>query len=180
VDARKHDLLISPLFQLFEMLKDLARGKTPGYSSGMRNDAIGTAAITPILDLQKCPRVLTEGMERLIQEEGFLLNIFHLDLRGLASFHEGNEVSDMILLSISEEIVHPFDLRKARRIDLGITSGDNEQGMGIGPVSPSNHLPRLNISPMGHGTGVNNRNISPFTEGNDPVSFFFEGFDKGF
>jgi len=27
---------------------------------------------------------------------------------------------------------------------------------------------------MGHGAGVNNRNISLLAEGNDPVSFFFE------
>src|SRR4030042_7137640 len=162
------------------MLKDLSRGKTPGYSSGMRNNAVGTAAITPILDLQKSSRVLTEGMERRIRKEGFLLNILHLDLRQLASFHEGKKMSDMILLSISEKVVHPFDLRKPCRIDLDITSGYDEQGMGIGPASPSDHLPGLKVSPMGHGAGINNRDISLFAEGNDPVSFFFEGLDEVF
>jgi hypothetical protein len=162
------------------MLNDLSRGKTPGYSSGMRNNAVGTAAITPILDLQKRSRVLTERMKRRFRKEGFLLNILHLDLGQLTSFHKGKEMSDMILLSISEKVVHPFDLRKPSRIDLDITPGHDEQGMGIGPASPSDHLPRLKFGSMGHGAGVNNRNISLLTERDNPVSFFFEGLEEGF
>jgi hypothetical protein len=74
----------------------------------MRNDAIGTISIAAILNLQEGPGVTTKGIEGGFGKLRLLLNIGNLDPWKFASLHQGKEVRDLTLFSISQEIVYPF------------------------------------------------------------------------
>ena len=93
VNAGEYGFLISLLFQLVRCSRTFSGSKASRPPSRIGNDAVGTAGVTSILDLQKGAGVMVEGKKRNIRKEGFFPNIVRLDLGQFPSLHEGKKVS---------------------------------------------------------------------------------------
>src|SRR4030042_1489395 len=85
-----------------------------------------------------------------------------------------------MFLPISQKIDYPLRLRKCLRVNLGVTTGHDEERIGAEAKSLSNHLPWLEIGTMGNRAGVDDGDIRQVSERDGLVSLVFQGIDDGF
>jgi hypothetical protein len=142
---------------------------------GVGNDAIRTISIAAILNLHEGPGVTMKRIDGGFGKLCLLLNITNPHPWEFAFLHQGKEVRDLTLFSISQEIVYLFHLQEGIRFHLGITSGHDDQGVRVGLESSPDHLPRLKISPMRDRTGVDDGDIHPLSKGGEGIAFLFQG-----
>jgi hypothetical protein len=145
----------------------------------MRDDAVRTTGIASVLNFEECPCVPMERMERGFEETVFFLNIGYPDRRKFAPLDLGKEITKMRLFHIPQHMRHPLNLCDSVRFHVCITSGDNEKRFRAGSGSSPSHLPRLKISAVGDGAGVDNSDIRRFSKRDKAVSLLLQGSHQG-
>jgi hypothetical protein len=119
-----------------------------------------------------------ERVERDIQKKPLLLNVGCLDPWVLTALHQREKIGDLALLAISQDTSYSLNGRNCLRGHLGIASGYNDQRFRIESEGPSDHLPRLKVSPVGNRTGIDDSDIYPVSKGDEVVSSLFQGSHK--
>jgi len=133
---------------------------------GIRHDAIGAMSITSILDLQKGPGKLGKSVDWWVLKSFSLGDRAYLDKGPIPFLELEEKLSNLFLFPVAQDIIHPGNSAYFVRIYLGITSGNNYQGLRIFPLKTSDQLAGLIISFSGNCAGIYDVNIGRFISRN--------------
>ena len=136
---------------------DILRRLGADASPGIRDDAVGTKAVAPVLDLDERAGAALEVVDLQRLQPRVVLPDVH---NPPAVLEEGGEMAGQG--AAGRVAQHDVRLGEALRLlgeGLGHAAGERQHGVGVVPPAAAQQLPQLPVAFAGHGAGVDDQPV---------------------
>ena len=174
MDPGKDDLLISPVCQSTHLLKDIFLRPAAHSSPGIWNDTVGTELVAPVLHFDVSSHMFrraADGKPLIFPGSVYLDNAGRLLMFFFIFF---KNISNLMLLIISQNDIHRHVFFQFRRVCLGVAACRHNNGVRIHLSGFMKHLPGFAVRNIRYRTGIDQVYVRLFPEGNNLVSRLFQ------
>ena len=174
-DGRQHDLFIACVGQTAQFFQHAGLVAAAHRAAGAGNDAVGTAAVAAILDLDKGAGVLGELIHGQLFKPFSLLvgtDIYHTLL--LAVQHLLHIVQNRVPVAGAGHNVSLGNLGGLLGESLGVAAGQHRHRAGVLALGAAQPLTAFLVTEIRDGAAVDDIDIGPFLVGDDGVAVFLK------
>ncbi len=167
MDSRQHHFFKSTVFKPLKMT-DYATGIQASASAPCPgNDAIGTGAVTPVLNLEQGSGMAIETVNVGFPDFPFLLDVSYSDGGARARRWISENICNGGFFRVPQNHPYPVHFLYILGIDLCVATRDHNQGGWVEAMGPPDQLSGLVVRSMGDRACIDNVDIGRVVKWND-------------